>query len=348
MSVNDPLAGPATKVFLLHWNGSGPVGCQVERFDTVQAAEGWTFEALPGDRTAHVVSCAGDMSDRLLFPNKKLVEIFNAITDNILVIKSFRTLDDGRDRVYQELVRRYGDAPITQLPAPPAKSGVTTVSESEVTTPCFLVFVGEDMIRVRSFTSVADAQAVQKDGVDLITKQEDLSDYTIAQLVGIHNKVATKKTQVTDFKKKADGVAATWERMQSLPYSTPKAPKATGEKKAPKAAGEKTTKTSRGEGVIGTLISLLREGEPKTSEELFQGLLLKFPERGDGMKTTVNVQLSGLSRSGKLEITKGKNEAGKTTYCAAPPPGTGETETEAAVNTAVDEATAENSMEDAA
>ncbi len=78
-------------------------------------------------------------------------------------------------------------------------------------------------------------------------------------------------------------------------------------------------KATRGDGVIATLIALLRGGGG-TKAELYQGLLAKFPARGEGMKITVSVQLAGLPRAGKLVIHKGTNESGEVRYWADPLP----------------------------
>jgi len=78
-------------------------------------------------------------------------------------------------------------------------------------------------------------------------------------------------------------------------------------------------KPPRAAGVIATLIDLLRNGGG-TKAELYQGLLAKFPERGEGMKTTVAVQLAGLPRAGKLVIHQERNAEGVTRYWADPVP----------------------------
>jgi len=89
---------------------------------------------------------------------------------------------------------------------------------------------------------------------------------------------------------------------------------------APTAATQPaTSKPPRAAGVIATLIALLRAGGG-TKAELYQGLLAKFPARGEGMKTTVAVQLAGLPRSGKLVIHQERNAEGVSRYWADPVP----------------------------
>ncbi|HUB14565.1 MAG TPA: hypothetical protein VMB34_21625 [Acetobacteraceae bacterium] len=78
-------------------------------------------------------------------------------------------------------------------------------------------------------------------------------------------------------------------------------------------------KAPRSDGVIATLVTLLRAGGG-TKAELYEGLRAKFPERGEGMKTTVAVQLNALPKAGKLVIHQAKDAEGATRYWADPLP----------------------------
>lgn len=79
------------------------------------------------------------------------------------------------------------------------------------------------------------------------------------------------------------------------------------EKEAAKAAkaeerAAKKVKAPKPTGVIGSLIELLTDGTQRTVDELHAELLEKFPERGEGMKTTVRVQLARLGKEGRLVV----------------------------------------------
>ena len=110
------VADPTTSVFLLHWNGSGPTGCRVERFPDKLAADAYAFEVLPGDRTAHVVAEEGDLSERTIFNGPTLVAIFNAITNNDPGVKKFESLTYAKERVFRTLRDRFGAVPYTVIP----------------------------------------------------------------------------------------------------------------------------------------------------------------------------------------------------------------------------------------
>lgn len=125
MTINTEAAATPS-VFLLHWNGNGPSGAKVERFASKTDATTYAFECLPGDRVAHVVADVLDLSDRLLFKGPTLVAIFNAITGNDPGVTKFENLDHGRERVFRELVRRFGEQPYTVIVAPEPVAPVPT------------------------------------------------------------------------------------------------------------------------------------------------------------------------------------------------------------------------------
>lgn len=100
-------------VFVISWNGRGPTGCQVNRFDARIAAEAFTFESLPGDYTAHVVETLADLSNRVIFNGPTLVTIYNALAKADL--KRFESLEYGRERVLRTLNESFGDLPVTEV-----------------------------------------------------------------------------------------------------------------------------------------------------------------------------------------------------------------------------------------
>lgn len=70
-----------------------------------------------------------------------------------------------------------------------------------------------------------------------------------------------------------------------------------------KATRRAIAKGERGPGVIETIVKLLREGGG-TIDELLQGLMTAFPDRGPTMRNTIKTQLNRLPKQGKLEIKR--------------------------------------------
>lgn len=67
---------------------------------------------------------------------------------------------------------------------------------------------------------------------------------------------------------------------------------------------EKKTREKKGEGVIATIISLIKTKGPITKEKISKELEKKFPERNaEGMKKTLHIQLRGrLAKEKNLKI----------------------------------------------
>lgn len=89
---------------------------------------------------------------------------------------------------------------------------------------------------------------------------------------------------------------------------------------APKTAkaAPATATSAKGPGVIARLIHHLQHGGG-TAQELFERLKADFPERGDGMLTTVKIQVTRLHKVGKLAIRKETVDGRGTVYSADPP-----------------------------
>ena len=85
---------------------------------------------------------------------------------------------------------------------------------------------------------------------------------------------------------------------------------------APAAPATKTKSAITGPGVISTLVDLLCDHGGGTVDELYKKLEAKFPERGEGMITTIRVQLARQAKQGKLNITKTVIEGRGTVYTA--------------------------------
>src|SRR3954468_20815390 len=75
---------------------------------------------------------------------------------------------------------------------------------------------------------------------------------------------------------------------------------------------------AKGPGVIARLIHHLQHGGG-TAQELFEKLKADFPERGEGMLTTVKIQVKRLHKAGKLASPKEQIEGRGTVYSADPP-----------------------------
>ena len=107
-----------TNAFLITWGTKGPSECAVLRFPTRAAAETYSFEELDNSATAFVIETELDFSDRLIFSGPVLVTIFNRIADGCGV-RRFESLAYARERVFSEIVRRFGSVPYTvPTPAP--------------------------------------------------------------------------------------------------------------------------------------------------------------------------------------------------------------------------------------
>ena len=121
-----------SSVFLLTWGDDrGPSDSRVMRFPSRAAAEAYYYEELPAKMTAHVIETALDLSDRVIFSNSVLVTIYNKIAAGAGSVRRFESLSYARERVFGEIVRRFGsDAYTTPTPAPePATGPVATTKE---------------------------------------------------------------------------------------------------------------------------------------------------------------------------------------------------------------------------
>lgn len=91
-----------------------------------------------------------------------------------------------------------------------------------------------------------------------------------------------------------------------------KEPKPPKEKKvkAPKPAKEKK------DGVISTILSAMQQDGGATAKEILEVLKLKFPEKNDGMMTTIRIQVSRLPERCGFELKKTKVEGRGLVYKA--------------------------------
>jgi hypothetical protein len=94
----------------------------------------------------------------------------------------------------------------------------------------------------------------------------------------------------------------------------------------------KTTKTpaptpapaapGKAPGVIAAIIELVSNGGGKTFDELYAGLVERFPDRArakGGIKTTLKIQLKRLPASGKLAIKAEEVAERGVVYSVEPP-----------------------------
>jgi hypothetical protein len=247
---------------------------QVRRFDSSSpiAVEDYLDGKLPTDTTVFVF----DDADRPMlqslesqwgngrFSTKKLAEIHNALVDKERRVNKFKHRQDALIQLSLELIRQGKNAPITNV------RNHVMITEHEF----------------RSHTEDAD------------TEQDE----------NHRAEAAVAKVESPAEMKKRAAAAAKAEKEAAKVAKVAAAANAKAEKEAAKAAAAaakvaaKKVKAPKPTGVIGSLIELLTDGSQRTVDELHAELLEKFPERGEGMKTTVRVQLARLGKEGRLLV----------------------------------------------
>lgn len=80
--------------------------------------------------------------------------------------------------------------------------------------------------------------------------------------------------------------------------------------KAPKVPKEKKV------GVIGAVLALMQQDGGATAQEILTSLKKQFPDRGDGMLTTIRIQVSRLPERCGFELKKTKEEGRGLVYKA--------------------------------
>src|ERR1700677_401179 len=236
-------------VFLIHWNGKGPIKSQVDRFTSPLEADAYSYECLPGDRVAHIIT-GPESFDRSLFKMGTLELLYAGVTGNNFAEGVFSSLQNARERIYRELVSRFAPKPVPDFTPPPRSA-----NQQEPTMPAaFVILASLEKPSIRSFADLESATAARKGEAIVVETAEALNPLSMAQLVALYNKTKPEVLVASKFANKGAGVTKLWDRMQSIPYSTapaerkartpkePKAPKAPSEPrtvgKAPAAEGK--------------------------------------------------------------------------------------------------------------
>lgn len=87
--------------------------------------------------------------------------------------------------------------------------------------------------------------------------------------------------------------------------------------KSTSSGKDRAQKAPKSGGVIDAIVQILRNGGG-TVNEIFEQLKVRFPDRGDGMKTTVSIQVKRLHDSGKVVVKREKIEGRGTVFSADP------------------------------
>lgn len=143
----------------------------------------------------------------------------------------------------------------------------------------------KDLVEAAKLITPGDLSALHKDTVSVL-KELGVSCSEEKKAKKAKKEKKEKKTEETEETAELEGKKGKKERKTEEP-----------EKKEKKEKGE------RKEGVISTIISLIKKG-PITKEKILKELERKFPERNvDGMKKTLHIQLGGrLAREKNLKI----------------------------------------------
>lgn len=87
-------------------------------------------------------------------------------------------------------------------------------------------------------------------------------------------------------------------------------------KAAKKATSEKKPRAAKTDGVIGTILETVQREGGASANEILESLKERFPDRGDGMMTTIRIQLSRLPKRLGFELKKTKDETRGLVYKA--------------------------------
>lgn len=287
-------------IIALHW-AEWLRRVEVDRFDAKSSVEVEDFlqDELPADRTAFVfddtdrpmVQCLASQWGQGRYSKKQLVEIHNALSAEANHVRNFKDVDAGLTQIAFRLVQLGKEA----LPRKLTRSNMEQQHEHHEHKP-------ETTTEQQPADGAAAAAAAQAQA---------------------ESPAEAKKAAAA---RKAEEKAAAKKAAEEKKAADKKAKEEEAARKKAEAAANKPV------GVIGTLMNLLGEkdhhGKPvkRTVDELFDILLKQFPERGEGMKTTVRVQLVRLTKEGRMTVhsedrvdAEGKKLAGKNYWGEAIP-----------------------------
>jgi len=119
---NQDMSQNARPVFVIHWNGNGPSSAQVTRLANRELAERFSYEVLPGDRTALIVAEPGD----LIGSSAQLLKtVYNALNPAKPVMK-FESSAVARERVVRALAELNVPEHVWAAPVPAAPAALKT------------------------------------------------------------------------------------------------------------------------------------------------------------------------------------------------------------------------------
>lgn len=208
------------------------------------------------------------------FSTKKLAEIYNALLqDKTRKVDKFTNRESALQHLALEIMRQGKAASITNLRNH--------------------VMITENDLHTDHETAHSEAEKSSKNDY-----------YAAEQAEKVESPAEMKKRAAAEAK--AEKEAAKVAKAEAVATAKAEKEQAKADAKAARdearAAKATTAKAPRAEGVIGSLIGLLTDGNMRTVDELYDALAEKFPDRGEGMKTTVRVQLARLGKEGRLVV----------------------------------------------
>lgn len=292
-------------IIALHWS-EWLRRVEVDSFNapSAVAVEDFLQRELDNDRTAFVF----DVTDRPMvqaiaaqwgngrFSNSKLVEIYNALvgSDESRHVRKFK----DRDTAFAQIAVQ-----LTNMARETVPRNITTednMTDKNQSAQDELEGAATDVVTDNTHVTDAAGNAVDTTGA-AAAQEPALTKEEVAA-----RKKAEKEAEKAAAKAKRDAEKA--------------------EAAAKKAAEKEAAKAAKPKGVIAHLIELLTDGSKRTVDELYDKLAAAHPERGEGMKTTIRVQLVRLGKEGRLVVhsedrvdSEGKKLAGKN-YWGTPVP----------------------------
>jgi hypothetical protein len=105
--------------FIIAWDGGAPETANVMRFADRADADRYEDELAPEGRLCSVIDSAEDIRTGAAWKTSILVAVINAVRDPATPpVNKLESVAAGSKRLHKLLVTRYGDLPLTELPAP--------------------------------------------------------------------------------------------------------------------------------------------------------------------------------------------------------------------------------------
>jgi hypothetical protein len=259
--------------------------------------EDYLQATLPNDRTGFVFNDSdAPLMQAIInqwqwrYTTRQLAEIHNALVRPELRVEKFTSKDQAFRQISLAIHRLASENPPLTLTRNPMRKEITMISDDQDT---------------MEHTEQADTESI-----NAADAQVDMAQTAVESKAEMKRQAAERR-------------AAEREEAKARKLAEREATRA--RKLAEKAASKQSTKSARPTGVIGSLVALLTDGEKRTVDELYDLLAEKFPDRGEGMKTTIRIQLVRLQSEGRLNVyseerkdENGKRIAGKRYWGAQP------------------------------